>query len=152
MSFIVFISQAVIANQVQANQCVELVQKQEFYEAADVCSKMADKGDSNAQFAMAVLSYQGNGMMSDLAKSQLWMRKAAQQNHQQAQYNLGIMLANGQGSKTDLIEAFAWLKIAADNGYSAASDSVRQLGAELSSSERKQADEKISKLKKEFNL
>ena len=152
MPFIVFVSLVFFASQAQANRCVELVQKQEFYEAADVCGKLAGKGDSNAQFAMGVLSYQGNGMMSDLAKSQQWMRKAAQQNHQQAQFNLGIMLANGQGSQVNLVEAYAWLKIASDNGYTAARDSVRQLGAELSSSEKKQAEETISKLKTDYKL
>lgn len=144
---IVFFSQSIMAN-----QCIELVQKEDFYEAADVCKKMADKGDRNAQFALAVMNYQGSGMMSDLAKSQKLMRMAAEQNHSQAQFNLGIMLANGHGSNVNLVEAFAWLKISADNGYSAATDSVKQLGEELSSKEKKKADEKINELKTKFKL
>jgi TPR repeat protein len=80
------------------------------------------------------------------------MRKSAEKNHEQGQYNLGIMLANGQGSSADLVEAYAWLKISADNGYSAATDSVKQLNGELSSKEKKAAEEKILSIKKEFNL
>lgn len=137
---------------VHANKCVDLVKKQDFYEAANVCSTLAKKGEMNAQFALAVLFYEGNGMMSDMGKAQKWMRKSAQQNHNQAQYNLGIMLANGQGSNADLVEAYAWLKISSENGYSAADESVKQLREELSSSEKKTADEKIEQLKKEFKL
>jgi TPR repeat protein len=99
-----------------------------------------------------VLNYEGNGIIIDMIKSQKWMRKAAQQNHHQAQYNLGIMLANGQGSDANLVEAYAWLKIAATNGYNAAVDVIKQLGVELSSTEKKQAIEKISVFKKEYKL
>lgn len=135
-----------------ANQCVELMQKEDFYGAAEICDSMAKKGDKNAQFALAVMNYQGSGMVNDMGKAQEWMRKAAQQNHNQAQYNLGIMLANGQGSDADLVEAYAWLKISAENGYTAAAESSKQLAAELSSSEKKEAAEKEAQLKKEFKL
>ncbi len=144
---LIFFSQSAFAN-----KCIDLMQKEDFYEAADVCTSMARKGDSMAQFAIGVLYYQGNGVMADPAKSQKWMRKAAEQNHRQAQYNLGIMLANGQGSPADLISAYAWLKISADNGYAPAADSVKQLGAELSSSEKKAAEKKITELKKQYKL
>jgi len=137
---------------VYANKCVELMHKEEFYEAFDVCSSTAKKGDRPAQLSVGVMYYQGNGVMSDLAKAQDWMRKAAQNNHSQAQYNLGIMLANGHGSSANLVEAYAWLKISSNNGYSAAEDSVKQLGAELSSSEKEQAEERISQIKEEFKL
>ena len=135
-----------------ANKCNDLMKKKEFYDAADVCQKMAKKGDISAQFAMGLLYYEGNGMMVDLGKAHKWWRKAAQKNHTDAQYNLGIMLASGQGGDADLVEAYAWLKIAADNGSAAAKDSAKQLGSELSSGEKKQANEKIKQLKKEYKL
>lgn len=131
-----------------ANKCVDLMQKEDFYEASEVCRTMADKGDKNAQFSLAVMYYQGSGMMADIAESKKWMRKAALQNHNQAQYNLGIMIANGQGGPADLVEAYAWLKISAENGYPAAADSVKQLGDELSSDEKKLANERLNSLKK----
>ena len=135
-----------------ANQCVDLMEKEDFYKASEVCQTMANKGEKNAQFSLAVLYYEGSGMMSDMGQAHKWMRKAALQNHNQAQYNLGIMIANGQGSNVDLVEAYAWLKISADNGYSPAKDSVRQLGEELSSGEKKQADEMIKSLKKKLKI
>ncbi|MCU7949687.1 MAG: sel1 repeat family protein [gamma proteobacterium symbiont of Bathyaustriella thionipta] len=128
------------------------MQKEDFYEASEVCRAMADKGDINAQFSLAVMYYQGNGLMADQGEALKWMRKAALQNHHQAQYNLGLMIASGHGSNVDLIEAYAWLKIAADNGYSFAADSVKQLAAELSSSEKQKADEKIKTIKKSVTI
>ncbi len=142
----------ILSQSAVANQCLELMQKEDFYKASDVCQSMADKGDTDAQFALGVMYYQGNGMMSDLGQAQKWIRKAAQKNHRQGQYNLGIMLANGQGSPVDLIEAYAWLKISADNGYSAAADAMTQLGEELSSDEKKTAIERIDSIKNEFTL
>ena len=152
MRYLILLSGLLLSQLALANQCIDLVQKEDYYEATDVCKAMAKKGDRNAQFALGVMYYQGNGMMSDLGKAQKWIRKAAQQNHRQGQYNLGIMLANGQGSSADLVEAYSWLKISAENGYSAAADSVSQIAAELSSSEKKQAAETIEKLKKEFKF
>lgn len=152
MRYLTVLLALLFSQTVFANKCVDLMQKEEFYEASDICTSMANKGDRNAQFSLGVLYYQGNGVMSDLAQAQKWIRKAAEQNHSQAQYNLGIMLANGHGSSADLIEAYAWLKISSNNGYSAAEDSVKQLGDELSSGEKKKADEKIISIKKEFKL
>lgn len=143
-----FIAQSAFAN----NKCVDLMQKEDFYAAADVCASMARKGDSTAQFALGVLYYQGNGVMADTSKAQKWMRKAAEQNHRQAQYNLGIMVANGQGSPADLVSAYAWLKVSADNGYEPAADSLKQLGAELSSTEKKEAEKKITDLKQQYKF
>jgi len=133
-----------------ANKCVDLMQNQDFYKAAEVCQKMADKGEMNAQFSMAVMYYQGSGVMTDMRQAQKWMRKAAQKGHNQAQYNLGIMIANGQGSELDLVEAYAWLKLSEVSGYEPAADAVKELGSELTSAEKKQAEEKYNSIKKKL--
>ena len=150
MKYLQFFLLIAFAQMTWANQCTDLMQKKDFYEASDVCQSMAQKGDKNAQFSLALMYYEGNGLMVDLAQAQKWMRKAALQNYNQAQYNLGIMIANGQGSSADLVEAFAWLNIAAENGYSAAADSVKQLGDELSSAEKDKAVKQIVIIKKSF--
>jgi len=150
MKYLLIVSLLFLSHIAFANKCVDLMQKQDFYEAAEVCKKMADKGEMNAQFSMAVMYYQGNGVMADAGQAQKWMRKAALKGHNQAQYNLGLMIANGQGSEIDLVEAYAWLKFSAKNGYAPASDAVKQLGRELTSGEKKQADEKYNSIKKKL--
>ncbi len=150
MRSFIFLFLSIFSHNLLANQCIDLMKKEDFYEASDVCAAMAKKGEMNAQFSLAIMYYQGSGMMSDLGEAQKWMRKAAEQNHDQAQYNLGIMLANGQGSNTDLVSAYAWLSVSAANGYAAATEAVKQLGAELSSKEKKEANIQIQQIKSHF--
>ena len=99
--------------QAAANQCVELMKKEDYYDASPVCEKMAKKGDVPAQYGMGILYYQGLGVMADKTQAIKWLRKAAENNHRVAQYNLGILIAIGQGALPDLVEAFAWLCISA---------------------------------------
>ncbi|MCU7837219.1 MAG: sel1 repeat family protein [gamma proteobacterium symbiont of Taylorina sp.] len=148
----VLLIQIFLTQLVLANKCLDLVKEKDFYGAANVCESMANKNNANAQFALATLYFDGNGMMQDNSQALTWFRKAAENNHNQAQYNLGIMLANGMSIEADLVEAYAWLKISKNNGYSPAGEVIKQLGAELSSTEKKQTEAKISELKKEFKL
>ncbi len=140
------------SGQIFADQCTELMKKKDYYEASPVCEKMAKKGNVPAQFAMGVLYYQGLGVMANTSQAVKWLRKAAEQNHALAQYNLGIMIANGQGTQTDLVEAYAWLSLSAKNGYPEAATALENLSAELSSSEKKEAEMRIAKLKKKYEL
>lgn len=146
------IMQSLFVQTVMANKCIDLVEEKDFYGAANVCENLAKKNDRSAQFTMATLYYDGKGVMEDNAQALKWFRKSAENNHSQAQYNLAIMLASGIGIDADLVEAYAWLKISQSNGYGPATDSIKQMGAELSSSEKKQADKKMAELRKEFKL
>lgn len=146
------LGQAFITQAVMANKCVELVKENDFYGAANVCENLAKKNDRNAQFALAMLYYDGKGLMEDNAQALKWFRKAAENNHSQAQYNLAIMLASMLGTEADLVSAYAWLNISQKRGYAPATEAIKQIGVELSSNEKKQADEKIIELKKQFKL
>jgi TPR repeat protein len=140
------------SGQAFANQCVELMKKEDYYEASPVCEKMAKKGDVVSQYTMGVLYYQGMGVMADMGQSVKWLRKAAEKNHRLAQYNLGIMIANGQGVQADLVEAYAWLSLSAKNGYADAAEALKNLAEELSSSEKKKAEKRIVELKTKYKL
>ena len=146
------LGQAFIAQTVMASKCDDLIKKEDFYGAAEVCEKLAKKNDRNAQFYIATLYFDGKGVMEDNAQAINWFRKAAERNHSQAQYNLAIMLASGLGTEADLVEAYAWLKISQKRGYAPATEVINKMGPELSSSEKKQADKKIAELKKQFKL
>lgn len=141
-----------ISGQAFSNQCVELMKKKDYYEASPVCEKMAGKGDVVSQYTMGILYYQGLGVMADSGQAVKWLRKAAENNHRLAQYNLGIMIANGQGAQTDLIEAYAWLSLSAKNGYADAAVALKNLAAELSSSEKEASEKRIVELKKKYKL
>lgn len=78
---------------------------------------LADEGDSNAQFQLAMLYYRGRGVAQDYAKSRLWWEKAAVQGHRVAQYNLGILYHEGRGVPQDYDQARQWCEKAAAHGY-----------------------------------
>jgi len=127
-----------------SKQCLSFIDTKKYYEALDVCKKMAKKGNPSSQFNLGILYYQGLGVMSDKRIAIKWIKKAAKNNHATAQYNLGIMTANGIGTDTDLVKAYAWLKTSEKNGYKEATSAVNKMAEELSEKEKKEA-EKIQK-------
>jgi uncharacterized protein len=76
----------------------------------------ADKGDAEAQTALAERYQKGEGVPKNDAEAAKWYRKAAEQGNPDAQVNLGLMQANGQGGPRDYGEAVEWYRKAAEQG------------------------------------
>jgi TPR repeat protein len=74
---------------------------------AKACRVRAEQGDSNAQYDLARLYYQGKGVPQDYAKAAGWYRKAAD-----------------QGVPQDYTEAVGWDRKAADQGYARAQSAL----------------------------
>jgi hypothetical protein len=77
---------------------------------------MAQRGDADAQFSLALKHASGEGAALDYAQAAHWYLKAADQSHSLAQFNLGIMYANGQGMPRDGAQSMMWIQKAADLG------------------------------------
>ena len=78
---------------------------------------LAEKGDARAQFHLAIMFYDGEGVEQSLKEAAKWYRKAAEQGHADAQVCLGFCYAFfNQGVPTDILTAYAWYYIAASNG------------------------------------
>lgn len=77
---------------------------------------MAQRGDAEAQFRLALKYANGHGAALDYAQAAYWYLKAADQSHSLAQFNLGIMYANGQGMSRDWAESAMWIRKAANLG------------------------------------
>ncbi len=88
---------------------------------------LAAKGDSNAQFQLGALYYQGKDLKQDYAQAFLWYRRAAQQGNSDAQYNLGNMYLMGEGIKQDDYQARQWYKKAAEQGHESAQHNLASL-------------------------
>lgn len=58
---------------------------------------LAEEGDADAQYRVAVLYDLGRGVTQDHQAAVLWYRKAADQGHANAQHNLGTMYEMGEG-------------------------------------------------------
>jgi uncharacterized protein len=83
--------------------------------------KIAEKGDSTAQFFMGVRFDRGEGgAQKDDKQAVVWYRKAAERGHADAQFNLGSMCYAGHGTPKDLKEAANWYRKAAEQGQAAA--------------------------------
>jgi TPR repeat protein len=86
----------------------------------------AERGDAEAQFALANIYYNGEGITQDYEQAAIWTSTAAEQGHIGAQYHYGLLLENGEGVERNFKEAVEWWKRAAAQGYV---DAQYKLGA-----------------------
>ena len=80
-------------------------------------TRIAEQGDRNAQFALAMKLLTGEGVEADQARAVELYRRAATQGHVSAQFWLGRMLDEGWGVTVNDREAVEWYRRAADQGY-----------------------------------
>ena len=76
----------------------------------------ADQGDASAQYNLAVLYYNGEGVQKDLRKAAELYQKAADQGDAFAQYELALLYYNGEGVPKDLRKTAKLYQKAADQG------------------------------------
>lgn len=85
---------------------------------------LAESGNRDAQFNLALLYENGFGVAKDGAQAAHWFRRAAEQDDRSAQAYLGEMYAQGLGVARDDIEALSWYKRAAERGHAASQYNV----------------------------
>ena len=81
---------------------------------------IAERGDANAQYNLALLYERGQGVRRDLTQAALWYRKSAEQGAAAAQCTLGNMYDLGEGVPKDYDEAMTWYRKAAGQGHAPA--------------------------------
>lgn len=87
----------------------------------------AKKGDANAQFELARMHHDGQGVKQDYGAAADWFERAAKQNDVRAEFNLGLVYLNGLGRERSESQAVTWLKAAADRGYAPAETTLGML-------------------------
>ena len=78
--------------------------------------KLAEQGDSEAQWQMAVRYHNGEGVPQDDTQAMKWFERAAEQGHVDAQSRLGAYYWAGRGVPEDLSKAYYWSAIATAQG------------------------------------
>jgi len=78
----------------------------------------SELGDSDAQFHLASIYENGDGIEKDMHKALEWYEKSAKQGNLRAQNNLGLMYKNGDGVEKDLHKAFQLFEVSANQGNS----------------------------------
>ncbi len=82
----------------------------------------AEKGSATAQYHLAEMYAQGDGVRKDPVEALKWTRMAAEQAHAAAQYRLARCYAEGIGVMKDVATAAQWYRKAAEQGYAKAQD------------------------------
>ena len=92
--------------------------------ALSVFQTLANQGVTRAQFYLAKMYIESQGVQQDLAEALKWGRKAADQGDAEAQFYLGLMYDTGQGVPKSGVEALKWYRLAAEQGYAAAQSNI----------------------------
>ena len=76
----------------------------------EVCQKLAEQGDAEAQFNLGCCYENGDGVAKDKSEAVKWYRKAAEKGLVDAQRQLGRCYEKGNGVAKDEDEAKKWYK------------------------------------------
>ncbi len=101
-------------------QAITAYEAGEFVKAGQFWEPLANQGDAQAQYSMAVLYHKGQGRPADFGKALDWYRKAAEQDHVNSLFNLGVAYWEGRGVARNLQDAVQWWRRAAEREYGAA--------------------------------
>lgn len=99
---------------------LEAAQRGDFATALQEWRPLAEAGSSTAQYNLAVMYANGEGVPQNDTEAARWYRLAAEQGSVAAQLNLGFVYEAGQGVPRDGAEAIKWYRLAAEQGSAAA--------------------------------
>lgn len=95
---------------------LDAIGKGDYAAALQLLRPLAEQGDVRAQFNLAVMYAEGEGVPRDYKQAAMWYRKAAEQGDANAQTLLGAMYADGKGVTQDYVQALGWFRKAAGQG------------------------------------
>jgi len=101
----------------------------EFRRALQLLQPLAQSGESEAQYRVAVQYQAGLGVVPNPMQAFHWMREAAGQGHALALHGLGIMYLYGECVEKSEREAALWLQRAADQGLAGSMAALAELYA-----------------------
>ena len=90
----------------------------------DETKALAELGMAAAQYNLALMYDNGEGVPENDAEAVKWFRKAADQGVAEAQYNLGYMYAKGEGVPENDIRAYVWWSMAKTQGNTKAAGNL----------------------------
>jgi hypothetical protein len=78
--------------------------------------KLAQTNNPVAEYRLAQMYAQGNGVAEDRKEARTWLMRSAEHGNSEAQLELGNALREGLGGVQDYERAAMWLQLAAENG------------------------------------
>ncbi len=93
--------------------------------------RLADQGDSAAQFAVGARYATGEGVPTDYSEAARWFTKAAAQGNVAAQATLGTYYGAGRGVPPDPIKSYFWSLVAEADGDAISKDRAAVVASHL---------------------
>ena len=94
----------------------EAYRNEDYTAALSIWQRLAEEGDRDAQYAVGVIHYKGQGVRKELETALEWFQKAADHGHPDAMFNLGVAAWEGKGLPKSYATAVKWWKKAAAKG------------------------------------
>lgn len=120
-------------------------QSRDYVTAMPYFQTAAAAGDSQAQWHLGILYYNGWGTPANFAIAAQWFERAAAQGVAGAQTNLGVMYARGKGVPQDAMRAYVWSSLAADQGDAAAASNRNLAALRLTPEQLQQAQQWVQR-------
>jgi len=98
-----------------------------FARAAGLLSPLAEAGDPQAQYRMAIMAQNGLGMHVNETLAFRYMRAAAEAGLDIAQHGLGFMYLEGECTAQDPVQAVHWFRLAAEQGLAGSQTTLAML-------------------------
>ncbi|MFN3890954.1 MAG: tetratricopeptide repeat protein [Beijerinckiaceae bacterium] len=95
--------------------------------AIGLIRQAAEKGHTQAEFALGSMLSNGQGAPMSKEQARIWFERAAAKGHPVALFNLGIYYDHGLGVKADRIRAIEYYKRAAKAGHAEAAFNAGQM-------------------------
>ena len=119
-AFLLLVSGNVIAESSTYNQALDAYNNEDYETALPIWRRLAAEGNADAQYALGVAYFKGEGVSRDLNDSMKWFEQAANSGNVQAMFNLGAAYWEGNGTRQSYAEAVQWWEKSAAAGQSAA--------------------------------
>ena len=83
-------------------------------------AKLAEKGDSAAEYEIAMMYANGYGAPKNSNEARRWLERSARHGNASAQFEFGLALRDGRGAIQDYRGAMKWITAAAEAGHGGA--------------------------------
>ena len=127
--FALAVSSAPVADEL--TQALDNYENGNFLSAAVLLQSLAEKDNAVAQYHLAFMYFNGDGLNQDEDTAAYWFERAARNGHAAAQDTLAYLYLNGRGLPADPVVAYAWYTLAADNGIFLAQEIIDMLEQQL---------------------
>jgi len=99
---------------------ISAFESKQFVRAYELLFPLAEKGNTEALYRLAIMTQNGLGMVANKEKALAWMQSAAEQGFDLAQHGLGFMYMEGECVEQDYAQAIHWFKLASEQGLAGA--------------------------------